>query len=502
MIEKTIHLAAMLKRTQFSSFFAEAAELFSQETKVSRLQTHKTRSCAHTERSTAEAGTQTEAWNRGGKGATVGSLSRVKTLADFEAVAGLSWDASVFTNVEVKVGNPLDTPHDTVKCVLVEPQDPRMDASIQRLYRDRFPDIAGIADKVAVVEQFTRRKGTGGVTMETTQKIVKLHHDGSEKSIWDVLQTLRGETSKDKAVAIHHVEALSVDRLKRLTQAVFHGVEAKVEIFTTAARKSDAAAPRVVKARSTLALSVEVGKRTFKDVLRGVREAVGGRPGCESIQSLRSTKEDKLLIVMGKDEAARDRVLKLLEEKNLKVSQVGPRVRKQVVHLRGLDDLATKEEVQLAIEQAVGADQTTMVGPLRPSRLNTQAVTVTLEATKADQLTKTGRLRVGPACCQVQNRLEVRGCLKCWGYDHAASDCKGPDRSKLCRRCGKEGHIRRDCKDTQTSCVLCKEEHSMGSNRCKAFRTALGRARKHQSSGHRWAPSGKRREKDPSPSPA
>jgi hypothetical protein len=95
-----------------------------------------------------------------------------------------------------------------------------------------------------------------------------------------------------------------------------------------------------------LALAVERGEgRTFKDILKGVRDAVTSRPGSEVIQCLRSTREDKLLIVLNKDDQARDRVLKLLEGQSLKVSQVGPRPRTEVIHLRGLDELGPNSRV-------------------------------------------------------------------------------------------------------------------------------------------------------------
>jgi hypothetical protein len=79
---------------------------------------------------TCDAGTQTLAWHHTTRPPTVGSLERVKSFSDFEAVAGLKWEEAVFKNVEVKVGNPLDTPHHTVKCVLVEPKDRGMNLSI------------------------------------------------------------------------------------------------------------------------------------------------------------------------------------------------------------------------------------------------------------------------------------------------------------------------------------------------------------------------------------
>ena len=164
--------------------------------------------------------------------------------------------------------------------------------------------------------------------------------------------------------------------------------------------------------------------------------------------------------------------------------------------LRGLDQLATKEEIQEAFGQVMGSDQDIRVGPLRPYRQNTQAVTVTLPRSKARQMVQQGQLRVGPTCCTIEKRLEIKKCQKCWGFDHSARECKGPDRSKLCWSCGKEGHLGKSCKEKNNYCVLCKEDHALGSGRCTAFRSALQKARTRQNNTNRgWAPDTENRKK-------
>jgi hypothetical protein len=333
----------------------------------------------------------------------VSSLEGVVSAEDFEPLANLPWEEDLFKNVEIKVGNPLATPHDTVKCVLVEPKDKAMGNSIQKFFVERFPELKTMDGEFDVIEQTTRRKGAGGKTADTHQKVIKIQHDGSIPSIWKGLDAVRQECKEDKAVVIHHVEALSGERLKKLTQAVFRGEETRVTICTTEARRkkeSEAPAPakkKERKERETLALTIDLGDRHFRDVLKGVRQAVGGEPERKNIQALRSTKEDKLLIVLDKNEDARAKVQKLLASQNLTAKQVGPRERPEVIHLRGLDGLASREEVLEALESAVGQDTTTKVGPMRPHRQNTQAVTVTLLKAKAEELLKAGSIRVGPS---------------------------------------------------------------------------------------------------------
>jgi hypothetical protein len=433
---------------------------------------------AKKKKTTCNAGTQTEVWNRGAEVATVKNTNEINSFIDFKAVADLKWDKAAFKNVSVEVGNPLNTSHDTVKCVLVDPGDKDMTYSIQRMFRDRFPELSGMKGDLGVIEQITRKKNPGGAWVESLQKIVKIHHDGSDHSVWERLQTLREEVKGEPAIAIHHILSMSEDRLMKMVESVFKGDTTPVTIFTTKERQEKERATNTKKERSTLAISVDGQGRSFKEILKGVREAVKDKSGSESIQSLRSTKESKLLIVLNKDEVAKDKVVRLLEAQKLRVRQVGPRMKPEVLHLRGLDELASREEVASAVEKIVGPDDTTKVGPLRPHWHNTQVATLTLSKNNADKLIRAGHLRVGPSRCTLERRLEIKRCSKCWKYDHLAEKCTGPDRSRLCMGCGKEGHAMKNC-TADKSCVLCEgENHALGSGRCKAFRHALVQARK------------------------
>ncbi|KAG5871097.1 hypothetical protein JTB14_035794 [Gonioctena quinquepunctata] len=59
----------------------------------------------------------------------------------FENTRALQWESSVYTNTAIIVGNPVAKKGDDVKVVIVEPDDPDMKASVQRLYRDKFPEL-------------------------------------------------------------------------------------------------------------------------------------------------------------------------------------------------------------------------------------------------------------------------------------------------------------------------------------------------------------------------
>ena len=153
-----------------------------------------------------------------------------------------------------------------------------MHLSIQRHFRDRFPGIASIKEEISTIEQVTRKTIPGGSFEETSQRVIKILHNGSEESIWNRLEVLREDLKVgDRELAIHHVETVPEDRLKNLTQAIFRLTDTQVTIYTTAARratkkkKTPGTSRSKPKERNTMAFIVEVGDRTFKDVLKGVR---------------------------------------------------------------------------------------------------------------------------------------------------------------------------------------------------------------------------------------
>lgn len=117
---------------------------------------------------TSEASTQTEPRHDEKYKPTLKSL----------AVEGMIWDKELYKKTEVIVGNPLTTGDNTTKVVLVEPNDPEMSSSIQRLYREKFSELVSVQGDFEILEQITKIR-----SKETTElsirKIIKVTHDGT-----------------------------------------------------------------------------------------------------------------------------------------------------------------------------------------------------------------------------------------------------------------------------------------------------------------------------------
>ncbi|CAG9825660.1 unnamed protein product [Phaedon cochleariae] len=216
-------------------------------------------------------------------------------FGDFAEVAMLRWEETVYTNTKIITGNPLNSEDCVVKVVIVEPSDPGMKDSIQRMYKEKFPELPSLEGDFEVIEQITRIRGTGDTHRK---KIVKMAYDETSRGLWGKLSELRQETINDERVSIHHVKGASVEELRRMTEVIFHTGKTNVEIHTTLQQKNSP------KGRNTYGVIINRGGKFYKDILGEVKNAVGGSETANAIRDIRSTKDGSLLLTMDKDHHA------------------------------------------------------------------------------------------------------------------------------------------------------------------------------------------------------
>ena len=153
----------------------------------------------------------------------------------------------------------------------------------------------------------------------------------------------------------------------------------------------------------------------------------------------------------------------------------------EIIHIKGMDITTTTKDIITAIEKTTGAleENSYKIGNCRPNANNTLAVTVTLPKEMSKKLITEKTIRVGMVRCNVQKRIQMDKCRICWSYNHKEKDCNGPDRRRLCFRCGNEDHKSNECKQEKEACPLCKTTgHRAGTAMCATFRRALSTCRK------------------------
>lgn len=152
-----------------------------------------------------------------------------------------------------------------------------------------------------------------------------------------------------------------------------------------------------------------------------------------------------------------------------------PKQKLKTLHIRNIGKENNIEDIRNAIIntlQTIEPDKIT-IKALRPTNYGSQVATVLIGEEDAHTLIAQKKMRIGLNICQIEERINVKKCYKCWEYGHFAGDCQNEDRSKLCRNCGKPDHDHQNCKN-ESFCPLCdKSGHTAGFGGCNLFKIAL-----------------------------
>lgn len=136
--------------------------------------------------------------------------------------------------------------------------------------------------------------------------------------------------------------------------------------------------------------------------------------------------------------------------------------------------LAEREDVARAISQRFGEEVAAESVTLQRFYQGDQRAFVRLPRRMANALVGT-RLTFGYSSCWVSfapaRPMEKMRCHRCLLRGHLARNCKGPNRSTLCRKCGGEGHKVAACPN-QARCPACEEPHIIGGDKCKNRRSS------------------------------
>lgn len=191
---------------------------------------------------------------------------------------------------------------------------------------------------------------------------------------------------------------------------------------------------------------------TFADTVWAMRMKSGVNVGelGAPIKTMRRTRDGNLLLEFGGGAKAEAAAAKL---KSLLVSSISEDVG-QIVNLESLidieivdiDAIASREEVEEALNKVVGAklgaakdkvlEDIKLTG-LWSIRSGQQIVTARVSKSVVNSL---DRVPVGWTMCRVRPRApQPLQCYRCHGFSHTSGDCKGPDITVACRRCGVAG---------------------------------------------------------------
>lgn len=224
------------------------------------------------------------------------------------------------------------------------------------------------------------------------------------------------------------------------------------------------------------------GEGSYADLLRKVKMDAGLTNLGDKVTHIRQTAKGDLLLELdstGDQNRTVDFQAQLVKSIG-EEAEVKTLIQGTLVEIKDIDEVTSSNDILTALETLlVEAKDVSTVKSLKPSYRGTQRAVVSLPSKIAEELVEKGKIRIGWVICRVRELIEPVKCFKCLGYGHQAHKCNGrDDRSKLCRKCGQEGHIAKDCKNNPR-CLLCNEEvgggnkHATGSSKCPAYQKAL-----------------------------
>uniref|UniRef100_A0A182SSQ4 CCHC-type domain-containing protein n=1 Tax=Anopheles maculatus TaxID=74869 RepID=A0A182SSQ4_9DIPT len=230
------------------------------------------------------------------------------------------------------------------------------------------------------------------------------------------------------------------------------------------------------------AMVVEANKEvSYADILRVLRTDESLTTVGQQMSKVRRTKNGSLLFELkhGREANPLTSALEKALEGKAKVSARAPIT---TVECRNLDEIATPEEVSVAIREMHGvviSPEAIRVRPAFPK--GTQRAFFALYKADAEKLLSKPRLQVGWTVCSLREVIRETKCYHCWRLGHNASQCTGPDHTALCMKCGDKGHKRVECV-SQQKCLDCSGEsaygHATGSYHCPNKRAAWRTASK------------------------
>ena len=349
----------------------------------------------------------------------------------------------------------------------------------------KHPDLKEMKGKTTQLYIAKKKVDTEGRVTVTERVISKIEIDGTEEDYYNNLIQVRDfmvKNGRTAAAMYPPLDEQNGNTYRNMMECVFATTNIKCVAYYRKVRRKET---RKRERENTDAIIVGRAKdKTYADLLRTVKEKIRDeKDATAQIKSIRQARDGNMIIAVRPEYQKVSQLRNILTEGTeitARVSTAGGRRGGTPIHIKGMDAIATKQEVGEAIQKASGVAKEHMrIGDLRPYYGSSQAVTVVLPEEAAEKLLKARELRIGFSWCAITRRVKIVQCYRCWHYGHTAVECKGEvDRGKDCHNCGRTGHKHRTC-EYEKYCPVCNRAgHSSGTGACPETRKALKQARR------------------------
>lgn len=224
------------------------------------------------------------------------------------------------------------------------------------------------------------------------------------------------------------------------------------------------------------------GEMTYADIIRKLKTDPDLKEFGQNVNKIRrSQKGDLMLEIKSSNgesvESFNEKIGKSLEGQ----VDIMTRRNEMIIECKDMDEITTKGDICVALEEQLQTSglEEEQIKSIRKAYGGTQTAKISLPLPLAKKALSLGKIRIGWSICRLREVVSLKKCYKCLEFGHIATGCKNNvDRSKLCRKCGGENHIAKNC-TKEPECMFCKSngekdlKHVAGSFKCPVFKKAL-----------------------------
>lgn len=410
--------------------------------------------------------------------------NRIKGVVNYESfkeIADLKWPSSCYHNVKIVKGDPMGKDPEADLVIIRDLEDPNLDKGLRRRVKERYPDIASMGKEGWETYANSVKKINGeGICMEK-EDFVHIGTGGDDITMFQAFQKLVDHLNmlgRTYVAMYGRSDKGNEDKDAKMLECILRGGKIKVDVYRTG---SSMLVGNRREYRNT-AIVVSQEGYSYKQMLQRVKKEVRDANLEAEFTCVRKTQKGELLLEV-KDKEMGKKIKGFIDTKikDVRTRELGKNRGKEKFIIRDIDALCNKEEVLENVKGTATQEEVrddVEVISLMQSHGDNQTAILRMDKSWGDRLVNEGGVKIGLVKCKMKNYINVPKCHKCWGFDHVAKECRGPDRSRACLKCGKDGHRAEDCKDG-SYCPLCQREgHRAGSGACPKMRDMLRKLRK------------------------